>query len=304
LNRAKARREGHDSSPCGVGKRSAGEDGDYLAGMTPFLDRLRDAQAHAGACLCVGLDPDADRLPHLLRAAPPPEAFAAFLTDIVRATAPFACAYKPNAAFFEAYGSAGAAALEAAVRAVRRHAPHALVVLDGKRGDIGNTARHYARAAFEALGADALTVTPYMGRDSVAPFLEYAGRAAFVLARTSNAGAADVQERVVEGRPLYAHVVEAAQAWCEGQAGTVGFVAGATDPQALAAVRRLAPTAPLLVPGVGAQGGDAAAVLEANAGGPLLVNVGRDVLYARGGADFAEGAAEAAERFARLLPAP
>ncbi|HYE59237.1 MAG TPA: orotidine-5'-phosphate decarboxylase [Rhodothermales bacterium] len=272
--------------------------------MTAFIDRLRAAQAHTGTCLCVGLDPDPERLPEPLRLGPPPGAFVSFLKDVIRASAPFACAYKPNMAFFEAYGSAGVVVLEQTLRSVRRYAPHALVVLDGKRGDIGNTAHAYARAAFEAYEADALTVAPYMGHDSVTPFLEHAGRAAFVLARTSNPGAADFQERTIEGRPLYTHVVQAALGWGSGMAGTVGFVAGATDPGALEAVRRLAPEAPLLVPGVGAQGGDAAAVLTANAGGPVLVNVGRDILYARHDAGFAEGAAEAAERFARLLPAP
>ena len=269
--------------------------------MTPFLDRLRAAQTHTGACLCIGLDPDAARLPGALGAAPPPAVFGRFLEDIVRATAPYACAYKPNMAFFEAYGSAGVAVLEETIRMVRREAPHALVVLDGKRGDIGNTARLYARAAFDALGADALTVAPYMGRDSVTPFLEHAGRCAFVLARTSNPGAMDFQARLVDGRPLHAHVVDAALAWGEDAPGTVGFVAGATDAAALADVRQLAPEAPLLVPGVGAQGGDAAAVMEANAGGPVLVNVGRDVLYAGADAAYADAAGEAAARFAGLL---
>lgn len=267
------------------------------AASPSFLDRLAAAQRHAGTVLCVGLDPDLDRM-----AAPwaePLSAFAAlngFCQALVRATAHVACAYKPNMAFFEAHGLPGLAALTEVTEAIRRLAPHALVVLDGKRGDIGNTARMYAASAFGPFGADALTVSPYMGRDAVQPFLEHAGRAAFVLARTSNPGAADVQERAVEGEALYRHVVRGALGWAEGQTGTLGFVAGATDLGALADVRALAPEAPLLVPGVGAQGGDAAAVLRANAGGPVLVNVGRDVLYA-------PDPRAAAERFAARLPA-
>jgi orotidine-5'-phosphate decarboxylase len=250
--------------------------------MTPFLDRLRDAQAHAGACLCVGLDPDADRLPHLLRAAPPPEAFAAFLTDIVRATAPFACAYKPNAAFFEAYGSAGAAALEAAVRAVRRHAPHALVVLDGKRGDIGNTAKAYARWAYDSLEADAVTVNPYMGRDSTEAFFERADRGVFVLARTSNPGAADLQSmKLADGRFVYEHVVGLAKDW--NAHGNVGLVAGATYPDELRRIRKLAgPDMLLLIPGVGAQGGSAEHAIRFGGnewGDNAIVNSSRGILY-------------------------
>ena len=269
--------------------------------MDSFPDRLRAAQAHAGSCLCVGLDPDAERLPDPLVGLPVADAIEAFCERIIRATAAHACAYKPNAAFFEAHGAAGWAALETVIAAVRRHAPHALVVLDGKRGDIGNTARLYARAAFDALGADAATVAPYMGEDSVAPFLAWPGRCAFVLARTSNAGAADFQHLVSDGAPLYEHVARAALRWGADAPGTAGLVAGATEPGALAALRRIAPDAPFLVPGVGAQGGSAAAVLDANAGGPILVHAGREILSASSGADFAERAGEAAARLAAAL---
>ena len=259
--------------------------------VTPFLDRLRHAQRLTGSALCVGLDPDLERmgLDRLPPAASVYDALVNFCTDVVRDTSHVACAYKPNSAFFEAGGSEGMRALEAAVRLVREEAPHALVILDGKRGDIGNTAERYAAAAFEALGADALTVTPYMGRDAVAPFLAHAGRAAFVLARTSNAGAADVQDlRTEHGLPVYQHVARAARAWAHGLPGTLGFVVGATAPDALAAIRALAPDAPLLVPGVGAQGGDAKAVMDANAGGPLLVNVGRAIFNAPNRRAFAD----------------
>jgi len=259
--------------------------------VTPFLDRLRHAQRLTGTVLCVGLDPDLDRLGFDRRvpAASVYDALVAFCTDVVRDTSHVACAYKPNSAFFEAAGSEGVRALETAVQVVRAEAPHALVVLDGKRGDIGNTAARYAAAAFDALGADALTVSPYMGRDAVAPFLAHAHRAAFVLARTSNAGAADVQMlRTDGGAPVYRHVVRGARAWADGLPGTLGFVAGATDPAALAEIRALAPDAPLLVPGVGAQGGDVRAVMDANAGGPLLVNVGRAIFHAPDRRAFAD----------------
>ncbi len=258
------------------------EGAEYIANMeTPFLDRLQAAQAQVGSCLCVGLDPDAERLPAFLRYTPPPAVFTAYLADVVRAAAPYACAFKANSAFFEAYGSPGVAVMEEALRMVRRIAPHALIVLDGKRGDIGNTARMYAHAAYDRLGVDAMTVSPYMGRDSVTPFLDTPGRCAFVLARTSNTGAADVQERPSEGKPLYTHVVTAARQWANTTPGTLGFVVGATATEAIAETRRLAPDAPLLIPGIGTQGGDLAATLAANAGGPVLVNVGREILYGR-----------------------
>lgn len=245
--------------------------------------------------MCVGLDPDLDRMGAAwTRGVSPFVALNGFGQAIVRATANVACAYKPNLAFFEAHGMAGLAALEELVGAIRRDAPHALLVLDGKRGDIGNTARGYAQAAFGWLRADAATVVPYMGADAVAPFLEDAERAAFVLARTSNPGAAEVQDRLIDGEPLYRHVVRSAQRWADGHPGTLGFVAGATDPDALRGIRDLAPDAPLLVPGVGAQGGDAEAAVSAAGGGPLLVNVGRAILYA-------DDPRAEAERFAASL---
>lgn len=265
-----------------------------------FLDRLLAAQQVSGSCLCVGLDPDPRDLPDTLRDLPTGRAVATFCADLVRATAPFASAYKPNAAFFEALGADGPGVLAHVVGTIRQFAPHALVVLDGKRGDIGHTAAMYARAAFDQTGAEAATVSPYMGREAVTPFLDHVGRCAFVLARTSNPGAAEVQTARVDAtgafpaEPLFHRVVRQAQAWADSAHGTLGFVAGATDAASLADIRRLAPGAPLLVPGVGAQGGDIAAVLKANAGGPILVNVSRAIATAN-------DAANAARSFAAQL---
>ena len=264
--------------------------------MPLFLARLAHAEAATGACLCVGLDPDAERLPRPLRGLPAPDAIRLFNQAIVAATAPFAAAFKLNAAFYEVHGAAAWDLLHDAVEAVRRHAPHALVIYDAKRGDIGNTARFYARAAFHALGADAITVAPYMGADSVLPFLEWTEGCAFVLGRTSNRGAQDFQHLDAGGEPLYRHVVRHVAAWSEQSAGTAGLVAGATDVGALREIRALAPHLPLLVPGVGAQGGSAQAVVEAAGadGAPLLVNSSRDILFADAGDGFAGAAARAA----------
>ena len=267
--------------------------------MPSFCSRLAHAVAHAGAPLCVGLDPDPERLPVGFDASPASAtAFCIAITDATRAVA---AAYKPNLAFFEALGPGGARALADVCAHVRTTGR--LLVLDGKRGDIGNTGRRYATALYEQLDGDAATVAPYMGEDSVTPFLDHAGRCAFVLVATSNPGAAAVQSLDVGGRPLSHHVADLAQTWAHGRPGELGFVAGATRPQALASLRALAPDAPFLVPGVGAQGGSVRDVLAANGGGPLLVNASRAVLYASDGADFAQAAADAAARLADLLRA-
>ncbi|MDT0632445.1 orotidine-5'-phosphate decarboxylase [Rubrivirga litoralis] len=269
----------------------------------PFADRLAAAVAEVGSPLCVGLDPDPERLPapFVVGGA---EGAAAFCEAVVGATAPHAAAFKPNLAFFEAYGPDGWDALAAVCAAVRRAGR--LLVLDGKRGDIGNTGRRYADALYDGLGADATTVAPYMGADSVAPFLEHPGRCAFVLVATSNPGGADLQALDVGGEPLYRRVARlAVEAVPDEDAsrrgGAAGFVVGATRPALLAGLRDEHPGVPFLVPGVGAQGGAAAEVLDANAGGPILVNSSRAILYASPGADFAEAAADAAADLAGRL---
>ncbi len=255
----------------------------------PFGDRLAGACADAGSCLCVGLDPAPARLPAGV-------GVDAFCRAIIDATAGRAAAFKPNLAFFEALGSEGADALAAVAEAVR--ATGRLLVLDGKRGDIGSTGERYAVALFDCLGADAATVAPYMGTDSITPFLHHAGRCAFVLVATSNPGAGDVQALSVGDETVTDRVARMAVAAGAGTPGTVGFVVGGTRPERLASLRAVHSGVPFLVPGVGAQGGSARAILEANAGGPVLVNASRSILYASSRADFARAAFTAATALA------
>ena len=272
-----------------------------LAMTRPFSARLSDAVRSAGAPLCVGLDPDPDRLPSALGETSLEDRVRSFCFAITESTASVAAAFKPNLAFFEALGRDGWAVLDDVCDRVRQSGR--LLVLDGKRGDIGNTGRRYAAALYDRLGGDASTVAPYMGRDSIAPFVEHTGRCAFVLVATSNPGAADVQQRVSDGLPLYRHVADEAVRAGTGLDGEVGFVAGATRPAVLAGLREAHPDVPFLVPGVGAQGGSVAEVLAANAGGPLLVNSSRSILYASAGADFARAAADQATALADTLRA-
>ncbi len=234
-----------------------------------FYRWLAESAQRNGSLLCVGLDTRPERLPA-------GETAFDFNRRIVDATRDLVCAYKPNSAFYEAAGPEGMEALRRTVAYVHDVAG-VPVILDAKRGDIGSTAEAYARAAFETWGADAVTLSPYLGGDSVAPFTAYPGRGAFVLCHTSNPGATDLQTLSCQGRPLYEIVAEKAAGW-----GT-GLVVGATYPQALARVRALAPEAWILLPGVGAQGGDLPAALTAGLradGLGLVVNSSREVIYA------------------------
>ncbi len=267
-----------------------------------FSQKLRQIQVAKQSVLCVGLDPDPHRLPrHLLDQYPLAEAVVAFNAALIEATAAAACAFKLNFAFYEALGRNGWDTLE---RTLQHLPPDVLVLADAKRGDIGNTARFYAESIFEQLGFDACTVAPYMGRDAVVPFLRYQGKAAFVLARTSNPSAADFQERHCEGEPLYERVARHVARWNDEAPGTAGLVVGATGPEALAALRTLCPTLPFLIPGIGAQGGDpdviAAAATEA---GRVLVNSSRQIIFASDGRDCAEAAAREAEALRARLTA-
>ena len=257
-----------------------------------FTESLRHAWARTDSLLCVGLDPDPARIPPHL--AHRPDAILRFCTAIVDATADLVCAFKPQIAYFAAQRAEDQ--LEALIAHIHTRHPGVPVVLDAKRGDIGATAEQYAREAFERYRADAVTVNPYMGFDSVEPWLAHAGRGVILLCRTSNPGGADLQSLDVGGERLYERVARlAAGAWNTG--GELGLVVGATVPAELARVRALAPGLPLLVPGIGAQGGDVAATVAAGrdaAGAGMMINSSRAILYAGRGEDFAEAARKAA----------
>ena len=259
-----------------------------------FYSHLQDAWQRQGSLLTVGLDPDLARLPAELRDEP--DAILRFCREIVDLTAPYAAAFKPQIAYFAALRAEGQ--LEALCTYIREQHPHLALVLDAKRGDIGATATQYAREAFERYQAHAVTVNPYMGFDSIAPYLQWRDRGVFVLCRTSNPGGSDLQFLEVEGDPLYLRVAElAAGPWQRGApAGQLGLVVGATYPDELARVRaRVGDDVPVLVPGIGAQGGDVAASVKAGrnaAGDGLLINSSRAILYAPG--DDWRAAAEAA----------
>jgi len=258
-----------------------------------FLSLLNERWTAADSLLCVGLDPDLERLPPAVRDQP--AGVAKFCIDIVDATAQYVCAFKPQIAHFAAIGAERQ--LETVCGHIRERHPSIPIILDAKRGDIGDTARLYAREAFERYGAHAVTVNPYLGTDSLEPFLEWEGRGVVVLCRTSNAGSGEFQLRETDGVPLYEHVARrAAQVWAH--KGEVALVVGATYPAELARVRALVADMPILVPGVGAQGGDPVEVVRAgrdSCGAGLVVNSSRAVLYA-GIDDHAEAAARVARQ--------
>ena len=247
--------------------------------LLPFSDKLAQAVAANRSLLCVGLDPDPAGFPAHFAAGEPGQALLDWGLRLIEQTAGLVCCYKPNIAFYEQFGAAGWQALRQTIAAVPDDIP---VLLDAKRGDIGSTAAAYARASFDVLGADAVTLSPYLGQDSIAPFLAYPGKAAFVLCYTSNPSAAAIQEFGQEQR-LFEHIVRQAMTW--GEPEQVGLVVGATQPHALARVRALLAGRPcwLLAPGVGAQGGDLRAALAAGLdadGSGLLIPVSRHVIYA------------------------
>jgi orotidine-5'-phosphate decarboxylase len=260
--------------------------------------RLRLCQERLGTRLCVGLDPDPASLPTPLRNEPKP--WHRFLREIISATAPFACAYKLNLAFYQQFGAEGWELLEY----VRGLLPDTVVCIgDGKFADVPHTSGVYARTYFDRLGMDALTLSPYLGRDALEPFLERSDKLLFVLVRTSNPGAGEFQLLpTASGAPLYLHIAMQALQW-ERRA-QLGFVVGASAPQELAELRRIAPGEWVLVPGIGAQGGNPADVLAANGDAPLLVTVGRAILYASTGTDFAEAAHRSAYAYAQQVGFP
>ncbi len=270
-----------------------------------FSDKFSSAVKRNRSRVCVGLDPDPQRLPDHLKAQPDP--VYAFLREIIAATRDLACAYKPNFAFYGALGAAGWDTLKKVMQAIPDDVP---TLLDFKAGDIGNTAERYARMAYEALNADATTVNPLMGYDGVAPFLNYTDRCAFLLCLTSNPGSADFQRLSTEAGLFYKILAQKAVAWSA--TGPCGLIVGATHPDELRVIRGLAPDLPFLIPGIGAQGGDAEAVVRQgmdSRGGGILVNASRSILYASPNRDFADAARKAAEALRETLnravePAP
>ncbi|QDL36015.1 orotidine-5'-phosphate decarboxylase [Rhodoferax sediminis] len=269
-----------------------------------FLDMLHSAERRNGSLLCVGLDPEPAKFPDHLKGDA--SRIYDFCAAIVDATADLVIAFKPQIAYFAAHRAEDQ--LERLMEHLRRNAPQVPVILDAKRGDIGSTAEQYAREAFERYGADAVTLSPFMGFDSIQPYLKYEGKGAFLLCRTSNPGGDDLQNQrlsSVPGEPLlYEHVARLAQGpW--NLNGQLGLVVGATYPAEIERVRALAPTVPLLIPGVGAQGGDAAATVRAGwrADAPIVVNSSRAILYASSGEGFAEAARRAARKTRDVLQA-
>ena len=259
-----------------------------------FIDRLNAAIARNDSLLCVGLDPDVAKFPEAIKDRP--DSIFAFCKAIIDATADMACAFKPQIAYFAALGAEDQ--LQAICNYLRETYPHIPLVLDAKRGDIGATAEQYAREAYERYRADAVTVNPYMGFDSVEPYLEWKDRGVIVLCRTSNPGGSDLQFLQVDGKPLYQHVAQlVSQKW--NRNGQCGLVVGATFPKEIAEVRTIVGDMPLLVPGIGAQGGDIEATVHAGQtanGGGMMINSSRAILYAKpqGSEDFAQAAARVA----------
>ncbi|WP_310614275.1 orotidine-5'-phosphate decarboxylase [Limnohabitans sp.] len=278
-----------------------------------FLDMLSAAERQNNSMLCVGLDPEPTKFPDRIKGDS--NKIYDFCAAIVDATADVVNSFKPQIAYFAAHRAEGQ--LERLMEHMRRVAPHVPIILDAKRGDIGSTAEQYAIEAFERYGADAVTLSPFMGWDSVAPYLKYHGKGAFLLCRTSNPGGDDLQNQrlaSVEGQPLlYEHIAKLAQGpW--NLNGQLGLVVGATYPKEIERVRELAPTLPLLIPGVGAQGGDAVATVKAGlrlsgdvknavTTGPIIVNSSRAILYASKGDDFADAARRVALQTRETLQA-
>jgi orotidine-5'-phosphate decarboxylase len=274
-----------------------------------FLDQLRTAERQNGSLLCLGLDPEPAKFPAHLRGDA--SKIYDFCAAIVDATADVVISFKPQIAYFAAH--AAEAQLEKLMEHMRRTAPQVPIILDAKRGDIGSTAEQYAKEAFERYGADAVTLSPFMGFDSLQPYLKYHGKGAFLLCRTSNPGGDDFQPqhlRDVPGQPrLYEHIAALAQGpW--NLNGQLGLVVGATYPAEIERVRALAPTVPLLIPGVGAQGGDAVATVKAGwravdgeTTSPIIVNSSRAILYASSGEDFVAAARQEALRTRDVLRA-
>ncbi|MBS1175376.1 MAG: pyrF [Burkholderiaceae bacterium] len=268
-----------------------------------FITQLQTAWQDNNSLLCVGLDPAPEKLPLHLHERPIDEAFTEFCIAIIDATAAYACAFKPQIAYFAAHRAE--AALETIIQYSRTHYPHIPVILDAKRGDIGSTAEQYAIEAFERYQADAVTVNPYMGFDSVQPYLNHSDKGVIILCRTSNAGGSDLQFLQVGDTPLYQIVAhKVAHEW--NTSGQCALVVGATFPNEIKEVREIVGNMPLLIPGIGAQGGDLAATMMAGQtakGTGVMINSSRAIIYASAGENFAQAAAQAARETQQAINA-
>jgi len=253
-----------------------------------FIDKLLKASRQNQSWLCIGLDPDPELMPKIK--------VSDFNKAIIEATADLVCAYKPNFAFYEALGIEGLDSLQKTIEFIPSHIP---IIADAKRSDIGNTAKAYAKALFTIFGCDAATLNPYLGFDSVEPFLQYKDKGVFILCRTSNPGALDFQSLTCSsGLPLYEMVARKAKEW--NTQNNIGLVVGATYPEELKRIRQLCPEMPLLIPGVGAQGGDLALAVKHGVddkGERAIVSISRQIIYASRESDFADAARRAATEF-------
>ncbi len=264
-------------------------------------DQIYSEIRKKGSVLCVGLDTDYEKIPECVKAGRSvADAVLELNKRIIDATAPYCVAFKPNLAFYEYLGADGLAVLEKTVEHIRLNHPGQFVIADAKRGDIGNTARMYAKSYFETFDFDAVTLSPYMGSETVTPFLEYSGKFAIVVALSSNPSSADFQT-AGNGKPLYRSVIETMMEISTPE--NMMFVIGATKADKLKEIRNFCPDNFFLVPGVGAQGGSAEEVIAAgaNSKGGLLINSSRGIIYASNGLDFAQAAATAASRTAKIL---
>lgn len=253
---------------------------------------LLEAQWAQKKFLSVALDPDIEKIPESVRVAGVGDSILAFNKHLVEVTKDIVCAYKLNAAFYEAHGEEGQKALEATIEFIREVAPQLPIIMDAKRADIGNTNEGYVRSIFQRMRADAVTVHPYLGAEALEPFLTQAGKGIFVLCRTSNPGAGEFQDMQVNGEPLYMHVARhVSETWNTNK--NCGLVVGATYPEEMRAIRAVSDDLPFLVPGVGAQGGDIEETVRSglnSRGMGLIITVARAIIYASGGKDFAKAA--------------
>lgn len=253
---------------------------------------LLDAQWDLGKFLCVGLDTDFEKIPDAARTGGVRETIVNFNRAIIEATKDIVGSYKPNSAFYEAHGELGWQALQQTISDIHALAPDVPVILDAKRGDLGNSSEGYATAAFENLDADAITVQPYQGRDAIEPFLKRDDRGVFVLCRTSNPTAREFQDLQIDGDPLYMHVARAVAKEWNGN-GNCGLVVGATYPEEMQKIREAVGDLPFLIPGIGAQGGDVEKTVQCgkdSRGRGMIIASSRAIMYASSGSNFAEAA--------------